>query len=292
MSTTPGAGNEYSRGSGGSKRPPTPRSAGGSGGSKGPSRGGSGRASSGSPKQSSGSSKQPSGSPAGAKRSSPAKSSQGSGGSAGGAKRSPAGGAKRSPPAGAKRSPRRSAAPDPAPAGWLPADVIRGAALAGALVGALLLIVAEFTSLYQVHTAASPLPVKIVGTGDNDSYALIPLALLAAGLGYAVYRSGSRPALLAIGIVGLFALLIALLGDLPDAQATGLVGTPTSHFVNASSTPSAGLYLETLGAVVLIATCVLGFMMLGRPEPRRRAGGDRPGGGQPGDRPARRQSVS
>ncbi len=170
--------------------------------------------------------------------------------------------------------------------------MIRGAALAGALVGALLLIVAEFTSLYQVHTAASPLPVKIVGTGDNDSYALIPLALLAAGLGYAVYRSGSRPALLAIGIVGLFALLIALLGDLPDAQATGLVGTPTSHFVNASSTPSAGLYLETLGAVVLIATCVLGFMMLGRPEPRRRAGGDRPGGGQPGDRPARRRSVS
>ena len=74
-------------------------------------------------------------------------------------------------------------------------------------------------------------------------------------------------------MVGLVTLLIALLGDLPDAQATGLVGTPTTHFINASSTPSAGLYLETLGAVVLIATSVLGFLMLGRPQPRQAARG-------------------
>jgi hypothetical protein len=276
MSATPGADNEYSRGSGGSKRPATPRPAGGSGGSKGPSRGVSGRAPSGSSKRASGSSggtKRSSSS--GTKPSPSGKASQGSGGSA----------------AGAKRSPRRRA-PDPTPVGWLPADVIRRAALAGTLVGALLLFVAEFTSLYQVHTAASPLPVKIVGTGSNDSYALIPLALLAAGLGYAVFRSGSRPALLAIGIVGLVALLIALLGDLPDAQHTGYVRTPSSHFVNASSTPSAGLYLETLGAVVLIATCVLGFLMLGRPEPRAAGRSDRTTDPQPSGTSARRRSVS
>jgi hypothetical protein len=174
----------------------------------------------------------------------------------------------------------------------MPADWILGAVLAGALVGALLLIVSEFTSLYQVHTAASPLPVKIVGTGSNDSYALIPLGLLAAVLGYAVFRAGSRPALLALGLVGLITLLIALLGDLPDAQATGLVGTPTTHFINASSTPSAGLYLETLGAIVLIGTSVLGFLMLGPPEPRRRARGDRSGARQTGEGSARRRSVS
>jgi hypothetical protein len=128
-------------------------------------------------------------------------------------------------------------------------------------------VAAEFTSLYQVHTAASSTPVRTVGTGHNNSYALIPLALLAAALAIGVFRSGSRPALLAVGLVGLVALLIALLGDLPDAHATGLVGSAATRFVSASSTPSAGLYLETLGAVVLIATCVLGFMGLGRPQP-------------------------
>lgn len=157
----------------------------------------------------------------------------------------------------------------------LPSGTARGAILAGVLLGALLLVVAEFTALYQVHTATSSTPIKTVSTGSNDSYALILLALLAAALGIGVFRAASRPALLAVGLVGLVALLIALLGDLPDAHATGLVGSANTHFVNASTTPSAGLYLETLGAVVLIATCVLGFLGLGRPTPvppRRDAG--------------------
>jgi hypothetical protein len=155
--------------------------------------------------------------------------------------------------------------------------------VAGALLGALLLLVAEFTSLYHVHVASSSTPVKSVSGGSNHSYALLPIGLLAAALGIGVFRAGSRPALLAVGVIGIVALLIALLGDLPDAQATGLVGSPTSHYVNASSTPSAGLYMETLGAVVLIATCGLGFMMLG--PPARSAPRPRPseaGAGQEG----------
>ena len=340
MNATPGPDNEYSRGSGASKRPATPRSAGGSGGSKGPSRGGSGSGSSGSAggskrsasgaseqgasgtasggtKRGSGAAKQPAGAakqPSGAAKQ-PARAAKQPSGAAKQSARAakpPAGAAKESPgtakrssssakrssaaggssAAGAKRAPRRRPAQNAAPVGWMPADVIRTAALIGALAGALLLIISEFTSLYQVHTAASPLPVKIVGTGSNDTYALIPLGLLAAVLGYAVFRSGSRPALLALGIVGLVALLIALLGDLPDAQATGLVGTPTTQFLNASSTPSAGLYLETLGAVVLIGTSVLGFLMLGTPEPGRRPRDERPAARQPGEASARRRSVS
>jgi hypothetical protein len=152
----------------------------------------------------------------------------------------------------------------------MPSGGVRAAILAGALLGALLLFVAEFTALYQVHTAASTTAVRSVGTGHNDSYALIPIALLAAVLGIGIFRSGNRPALLALGVVGLVALLIALLGDLPDAHTTGLAGSAATHYVSASSTPSAGLYLETLGAVLLIATCVLGFLMLGRPEPPAR----------------------
>jgi hypothetical protein len=150
--------------------------------------------------------------------------------------------------------------------------------IAGALLGALLLLVAEFTSLYQVHVATSSRPIESVSGGSNHAYAMVPIALLAAVLGIGVFRTGSRPALLALGLAGVVALLISLLGDLPDAQATGLVGSPTTHYINASSTPSAGLYMETLGGVLLIATCGLGFMMLGPPaRPVRRP---RPSGAQ------------
>lgn len=148
--------------------------------------------------------------------------------------------------------------------------------LAGSLLGALLLLVAEFTSLYQVHLATSPTPIESVSGGSNHSYAMIPLALLGAGLGIAVWRTGSRPALLAVGVIGVVAVLIALVGDLPDAQANGLAGSATSHYVNASSTPSAGLYMETLGAILFIATCGLGFLMLGPPARARPSAAPRP----------------
>ena len=144
------------------------------------------------------------------------------------------------------------------------------AILAGALLGALLLLVAEFTTLFEIRTAASANAVRSVGTGSHHSYALIPIALLAVVLAYAIRSAGSRPALLAIGVMGVIALLIALLGDLPDAHTSGLVGSASTHYVAASSTPSAGLYMETLGGAVLLVTCVCGFLMIGPPPRLRR----------------------
>lgn len=150
-------------------------------------------------------------------------------------------------------------------------EAARALVLAGSLLGALLLLVAEFTSLYQVHVATTSTPIETVSTGSHNSYAMIPIALLAAALGIGVWRSGSRPALLWVGVLGVVAVLIALLVDLPDTHATGLTGSAATRFVNASSTPSAGLYMETLGAVLLIATCGLGFLMLGPTASARRA---------------------
>lgn len=162
-----------------------------------------------------------------------------------------------------------------------PAVVGRGARtviVAGALLGALLMLVAEFTVLYRVRVAATSTPIESVSGGSNHSYAFVPLALLAALLAYGAVRGGSRTALLALGLVGVVALLIALLGDLPDAHATGLVGSATTQYVNASSTPSAGLYMETLGAVLLIATCGVGLLMLGPAGPATRERFSRPAG--------------
>jgi hypothetical protein len=144
------------------------------------------------------------------------------------------------------------------------------AILAGGLLGAALLAVAEFTTLFEVHATTSAAPVKTVTTGAQHAYALLPIAALAATLAIGVWRERSRIAFTAIGVLGVIALLIALLGDLPDAQATGLIGTSAGHYGIASSSPGPGLYLETLGAVVLVITCVSGFVLIGPPRPPAR----------------------
>src|SRR3982074_2356250 len=115
----------------------------------------------------------------------------------------------------------RAPAPSERVSGAAPA--VPAAVFGGALLGALLLIVAELTTLYEVRTSASSAPIKSIATGPNHAYALVPIAVLAAVLAYGAWHASSRQALLAIGVLGVIALLIAVIGDLPDAQATGLI---------------------------------------------------------------------
>ncbi|MBV9472941.1 MAG: hypothetical protein JO206_08225, partial [Solirubrobacterales bacterium] len=156
------------------------------------------------------------------------------------------------------------------------ASAVPLAVLGAGLVGAALLLVAEFTDLFQVRTTTSMVPIDSVRAGAHHSYALIPIAVLAAGMALGVWRAQSRPALLALGLLGLGALLIALLGALPDAYASGLVGSVATHFQSATSRPGTGMYLETLGAIVLIVTCGLGFLTLAPPRGSRRPHAVRP----------------
>ncbi len=163
---------------------------------------------------------------------------------------------------------RAPASPGSDAAGWL-----RVALAVGALVGALLVLVAQFTALYHVHSTTSSAAIKTIGTGGNHAWAPIPLALVAVALAYAVYRHGNRAALAGLLALGVATLLIALIGDLPDAHSSGLIGTSAGGYVQATSSPSAGLYMETLGAIVLIVTGGLGLLMLApqRPAAPRRA---------------------
>jgi hypothetical protein len=135
-----------------------------------------------------------------------------------------------------------------------------GVALCAAL-GALLILVSEFTALYHVQSAAGSLPIKTVGTGANHAWAGIPLALVAAALAYAFYRHGNRSALAGLAALGIATLLIALLRDLPPTHATGLVASTASGYVRAVSTRSAGLYMETLGAVLLLVAGGVGLLL-------------------------------
>lgn len=157
------------------------------------------------------------------------------------------------------RAPRRSKAP---------ATISLGL-LAGGLIGALLLLVAEFTPLYKEDAATSMIPLHTVHAGSHHAYALIPVGLVAIALTVGASRFASRSALLALGALGILAVLIALLGDLPDANATGLVGSAATGYVQAEGVPQIGLYLETLGAALLVITCGAGLLLTGS----RSAGG-------------------
>ena len=153
------------------------------------------------------------------------------------------------------RSSERRAAPSE------PSRAAAGAVALLALLGAVLVLVAQFTALYRVHSTTSSAAIKSVGTGANHAWAPLPLALLAAVLAVAVLRSGSRPAAAAIAALGIATLGIALLGDLPDVHSSGLIGSSAGGYIQAVSSPSAGLYMETLGAVVLLIAGGVGLLM-------------------------------
>ena len=92
-------------------------------------------------------------------------------------------------------------------------------------------------------------------------------------------KVAGRPAMVAIGVLGAVALVIAIRPDWPDAHATGLLRRADGAYLRASSRAGADLYLETLGAIVLLVTGAAGLLVaprLGRREPGPRCTGDLP----------------
>jgi hypothetical protein len=141
----------------------------------------------------------------------------------------------------------------------------------GAVLAAAVLIVAEFTTLYTVRVVGEVAPVKSLATGSHHGYALIPIGVLVAALALALRRGVGRPALLALAALAVITLVIALLGDLPDAHRTGLVSA-RRRLELGSSTPGVGFYLETLGGVLLLIASGVGLLAAAgeRGDPQRR----------------------
>jgi hypothetical protein len=170
--------------------------------------------------------------------------------------------------------PRRRGALGPAQPGYVDRPAGTGAVVIVAVLGALLVLVAQFIALYHVRVATTSIPIKTVGTGGNHGWAPVPIALVALALAAAVHRYGNRTALLGLAVLGVATLLIALLDDLPDAHSTGLVGSSASTFVQGAASPGVGLYMETLGAVLLLVSGGVGFLMLGQAPPADATAGD------------------
>jgi hypothetical protein len=134
-------------------------------------------------------------------------------------------------------------------------------ALAVGVIGVLALVAAEFLPLLHVRSSQRGTGIiASVSTGSHDSFALIPIALIALVFVAAATRAPARAPLAALLALGLIALGIALLGDLPDARSTGLLRLAGGGYASAQASPAVGFYLETLGAVALIAAGGAGLL--------------------------------
>jgi hypothetical protein len=129
--------------------------------------------------------------------------------------------------------------------------MLRHALLGLTLVSCVLLAVAEFTDLNQIQILT--VTRHGVGVGSHHGYALLIIGVVAAVMGVGAWR-GSRPSALAVAVLGVAALAIVLLADLPDVDATGLYGR---NYEQAKATADIGFRLETIGAILLLFSGVV-----------------------------------
>jgi hypothetical protein len=138
---------------------------------------------------------------------------------------------------------------------------VRLAVLLLGVLGALLLILAEFTPLLQVSTLQ--VTVKTVDTGPHHAYAQLIVALVALVFLWGAVKGGARPALWGLAGLAALSLLISVVHDLPD---TSKAGNLADRFESAKAEPKTGMYLETLGGVLLLLSAGTGLMLGERPE--------------------------
>jgi hypothetical protein len=144
-----------------------------------------------------------------------------------------------------------------------------------ALVGAVLLGVTEFTTLYDVVIGSLDIVRRTAKAGTEHSYALLVLAIAAIPMALGALRAankrfgglrGARAPALALAVLGGVALYIAFVADLPDTQSSGKL--PESRaYDDARARPGPGLYLEIAGGGLLILSG-LGLLVTHRPRPR------------------------
>lgn len=168
---------------------------------------------------------------------------------------------------GATRDYSRANRASGAVAGLAPA--LRAAVLLAGVMGALLLVVAEFSTLLEVRVG-EVVKDSVRGHEQHD-FGLLLVGLLALPLAWGAAAGGSRPAMLGVAALGLAAAVVAIAFDLPDVNSTGVIG---ERFEDASASPKLGFYLETLGAALLLVSGGAQLMLTAPARRRERAADD------------------
>jgi len=154
------------------------------------------------------------------------------------------------------------------PTGVSPVAIGVGAA---ALAAALLMLLTEITTVISVEVAVGSCD-SIYDTSpdladdceqegfERSSVALLLLGLLTLAMGAGAAFGRSRPAAVALVVIGVVVLGITLLVDLPASDDTGLIGR---RYAAAEATAGPGVWLELVGGALAV---VAGLLRLVRPD--------------------------
>jgi hypothetical protein len=119
---------------------------------------------------------------------------------------------------------------------------------------AAMLAASQFTDIFHL-TPPGGEALKAIKASDQHGYATLVLAVFALVLMVVAVVARGEPlgqmAAVAIAVCGLVALLIFLIGDLPDVNNVGTLDDPRQSFIDAKAQPQAGFWLELVGSLVL-----------------------------------------
>ncbi len=154
--------------------------------------------------------------------------------------------------------------------GWLPVLVI-----ALGVIGGVLVIIAELSSIVHVDVLTTGTCEEIADSRVRDACdsngfeqhggAFLLLGAVAIAMAWGAGHGASRPAALALVAIGVVVLAFALLRDIPDAGETGLVGL---QYEEAEAKAGSGLYLEIIGAGLILLAGVVRLRRPGATAPR------------------------
>jgi hypothetical protein len=151
---------------------------------------------------------------------------------------------------------------------------------------AAMLAASQFMTIFEL-TPPGAEALESVSATDQHGYATFVLAVFALVMlvvGIATQNEqAARIAAFAVAASGAVALLIFLVGDLPDANTVGTLDDES--FVDAKAEPQAGFWLELAGSLVL-AACGAALATMGPDRlnlTRRDGAAPRPAGRKRGD---------
>jgi hypothetical protein len=129
--------------------------------------------------------------------------------------------------------------------------LVLACAAAAAMLGA-----SQFTDIFHL-TPPGGEALQAISSKDQHGYATLVLAIFALLLLVPTIAARDEQlrqvAAMAVAVCGLIALLIFLIGDLPDVNKIGTLDDPRQSFIDAEAKPVAGFWLELIGALVLTA---------------------------------------
>ena len=118
------------------------------------------------------------------------------------------------------------------------------------LLAAFLLGASEFMNLFHLTPPGGEAKEAISSMHQHHG-ALLVLAVAAVIALIVAAVTGSKPAAAAVAICGVIALLIFLIGDLPDANKIGTLSSSQDSFIDAKAMPQPGFWFELVGALIL-----------------------------------------